>query len=437
MTPGSVMMRSTKASIRQSRAIAVRGEQSERTHPRLRAPVAAILFSLLAVLAPELMLAPTSAVEPDSAGSLPVELLDAPQVPPRVHQVDLADPSPAPDAVAAPPVDAAPFEAAIAAAREFGGAYGITFAAVRDGQVLWTGSAGRQRDGTTPLAPDDPLVIGSVTKTFVAATILQLAEEGLLRLDDTVRAHLPAMTSVSRKITIRQLLDHTSGLADVFNDTTRKGLEEHPEHAWTTAELFKAIHAPWYQPGEGWAYANTNYFLLGLLIERVTGSSLADELDARFLGPLDLEHTRLLTGATDDGGPLAPAWATIFWASGAMTSSAADLATWGDALYGDTILSPASRVAMMALNSHDYGLGLQRVDVPGAIGYGHTGLLNTYTTLLVHLPDENVTLSLLVNRSDVDLGGMLAATPFDGPSLLELVGVEPSKVPQASPAPQP
>ena len=100
-----------------------------------------------------------------------------------------------------PQVDAAPFEAAIAAAREVGGAYGITFAAVRDGQLVWSGAVGRQRDGVTTLLPDDPLLIGSVTKTFVAAAILQLVEEGRLSLDDSLRDHLPGMSSISRTIT--------------------------------------------------------------------------------------------------------------------------------------------------------------------------------------------------------------------------------------------
>ena len=412
--------------MRQARAIPVRGEQRDRSHPWLRAPIAAFLLSLLVLLSPDLMLAPLSAVEPHRAGPAPIDQIDVPR-PPRVRPVD-ASPTAGPVAVRSP-VNEPLFEAAIAAARQAGGAYGVTFAAVRDGELLWSGAAGRDRDEASPLAPDDPLVIGSVTKTFVAAAILQLAEEGRLDLDDAVREHLPRTSSISRKITIRQLLDHTSGLADVFNDTTRKGLEEHPERAWTTVEVFKTIHAPWYQPGEGWAYANTNYLLLGLVIERITGSSLSEELEARFLGPLGLRDTRLLTGAADDGGPLAPAWATIFWASGAMTASAADLARWGNALYGDEILNERSRDAMIALNSHDYGLGLQRVEVPGAIGYGHTGLLNTYTTLLLHLPEQDVTIALLVNRSHVDLGGMLAAEPPNGPSLLELVGVEPPKLP--------
>jgi D-alanyl-D-alanine carboxypeptidase len=434
------MMRGTKSSIRQVRAILAGGRLHEGTHPWLRVPVGAALLSLVFLLTPELTLAPTSAVEPQAAAPAPVERTAVRTIPPRVRLIDLREPlapeAPAPAPfVLAPPVEDVRFDAAIEAARAEGGAYGVTFAAVRDGEMVWYGSAGRHRDATTPLAPTDPLVIGSVTKTFVAATILQLAEEGRLSLDDELGEHLPAMSSINREITIRQLLDHTSGLADVFNDTTRRGLEEHPEHAWTTKEVFKTLHAPWYEPGEGWAYANTNYFLLGLIVESVSGATLADELERRFLGPLALQDTRMLTGAADDEGPLAPAWSTIFWASGAMSASAADLARWGDALYGEELLDDASRAAMIELNSHDYGLGLQRIQVPGAIGYGHTGLLNTYTTLLAYLPEQDVTVALLVNRSDVDLGGMLAAEPLNGKSLLELVGVEPPPLPSPSSSP--
>jgi D-alanyl-D-alanine carboxypeptidase len=427
------MMRGTKYPIRQARAIKHRGERRGRTLPPLRAPIAGFLTSLLVLLSPELTLAPLSAVEPQRA-PVPIDLFDPPAPPTRVEPLDraVAAPDPAPVALL-PQVDAAPFEAALAAARGAGGAYGITFAAVRNGQLVWSGAVGRQRDGTTTLLPDDPLLIGSVTKTFVAATILQLAEEGSLSLDDALRDHLPGMSSISPAITIRQLLDHTSGLADVFNDTTKAGLETHPEHAWSTAEVFATIHAPWYQPGEGWAYANTNYYLLGLVIEHITGSSLGNEVRTRFIDPLRLGHTRVLTGASDDGGPLAPAWATIFWGSGGMIASAADLARWGDALYDGSVLTDASASAMIALNHDDYGLGSQRIDVPGGTGFGHTGMLNTYTTLLVYLPKQDVTVALLVNRTEVDLGGMLAARPPGGPSLLELVGVEAPK-PQPSPA---
>jgi len=392
--------------------------------------VAGLALSGLVLLSPDLTLAPIHAGDIQVTGA-PVDIAAEPGRTAR-GRVRLPDGGlPAPTTAPAPvpvdrpgTIDARQFVAALEAARSLGAAAGVSFAAVRDGEVVWSGGAGRHRASSTEIDADDPLVIGSLTKTFVAATVLQLVEEGRLSLSDSVRDLLPAQTTLSPKITIRQLLDHTSGLADVFNDTTRLGLEEQPERAWTPAEVMKTLHAPWYKPGEGWAYANTNYFLLGLVIERVTGSTLADELTRRFLGPLGLESTRLLTSAPDDGGPLAPAWTTIFWASGAMTAYATDLARWGDALYGGRVVNDGSSAEMRRFNSHEYGLGLQRIEVPGAVGEGHTGLLNTYTSMLLHLPEQDVTLALLVNRSHVDLGGMLAARPANGPSLLELLGVK-------------
>jgi D-alanyl-D-alanine carboxypeptidase len=315
-------------------------------------------------------------------------------------------------------VRAADYQRALDAARATGGAYGVTFAIVRDGGLEWAGSSGRGRDGRSPLAPDTPMVIGSVTKTFVAAAVLLLAEQGRLSLDDSVRDHLPELRQLSRRITVRQLLDHTSGLADLFNDATRRGLENEPSRGWSAAEILGSLRAPWYEPGVGWAYANTNYYLLGLITERLTDASLAEVLGRDFLEPLRLDGTRILTGA--EGDPLEPAWTTIFWASGAMAAPVADVARWGHALYAGPVLSSASRAAMLTMNAHDYGFGVQEITVGDLEGYGHTGLLNTYTTLLFHAPSEGVTVALLVNRSHVDLAGMLRARPGSGPSLLEL-----------------
>lgn len=392
---------------------------------------------MLVLLSPDLTLAPLNAGEPLGTGVRPIDQLDPSVLPRRVRPIDgglvplpvrIAPPVSQPQPPAA---DDARFLAAVEAARARGEAFGVTFAAVRDGQLLWSGASGRYRDGVTQLNGDDPLVIGSVTKTFVAATILQLVDEGRLGLADTVSLHLPDERAVTPDITIRQLLDHTSGLADVFNDTTKTGLEREPQRAWTAAEIMTTLHAPWYRPGEGYAYANTNYYLLGMVIEKLTGATLADELDRRFFAPLGLSSTGILAADGPPGGPLEPAWATIFWASGAMSSSAADLARWGDALYGGTILSDASRGEMLKIHREDYGLGVKRLEVPGAIGYGHTGMLKTFTSMLLYLPEQDVTLTILVNRTHVDLGAMLAARPFGGgPSLLELVGVN-------SPAPSP
>ena len=414
----------TNRPIRQARAIPrrrVRWAQHARPRRLTRAPFVAFLLSLLVLLSPDLTLAPLQAVEPHRAPR-PIDEVTLPQVPHFAVAQDIDRRSAgvaAPVPVAIEIADAPRYRAALEAARSAAGAYGITFAVVRDGELVWAGSSGRDRDGLTELTPDSAMVIGSVTKTYVAATILQLVEEGAVALDESVHALLPSVKGLNPKITIGQLLDHTSGLADVFNETTRKGLEDHPEHAWTSDEVLGTLHAPWYQPGEGWAYANTNYYLLGLVVERLAGAPLIDELNRRIVGPLGLTGTHMLTA--DAAGPLAPAWTTIFWASGAMTSSAADLARWGDALYGGEILRPETRQAMLELNDHDYGYGVQKVEVPGATGYGHTGLLNTYTTLLYRHPSEDVTIALLVNRSHVDLGGMLTVKAANGgPSLLEL-----------------
>ena len=431
-----------------ARAIPVRGAPNSRARPRLRVPTFAFLLSLLVLLSPDLTLAPLSAVEPRATvDAQQIDTIRSPSRPGPLRPIDIEAGvrrpvaarvvTPAPP----PPVEDPRYDAAIEAARAFGGAYGVTFAAVRDGQVLWSGAAGRYRDGATGLNGADSLVIGSVTKTYVSAAVLELVEEGRLSLTDPVRQYLPGESTVAPDITIRQLLNHTSGLADVFNDTTKTGLETHPEHAWSASEIMATVHAPWYRPGEGYAYANTNYYLLGLVVERITNRSLAKELDRRFFTPLGLDSTEVLTGDSMAGDTLEPAWASIFWASGAMSASAADLARWGDALYGGDLLSEATRAEMLKVNGpafgiegENYGLGVQRIEVPGAAGYGHTGMLKTYTSMLLYLPDQNVTLSLLVNRTHVDLGGMLAARPPDGgPSLLELAGVTLPVVPAASP----
>jgi CubicO group peptidase (beta-lactamase class C family) len=388
-------------------------------------------------LSPELTEAPTRADEPtgvlDAAATqahrpasptVDGAQLVEPDLPPS--QVTRVAEAPDPIRPTASASASLQFQAALDVARIGAGAYGATFAVVRDGQVVWAGSSGVERNGSTLLTPGSPMVIGSVTKTFVAATVLQLVDEGKLSLDDSARRFLPGVRQVSREITIRQLLDHTSGLADVFNDATRRGLEEHPERAWSTRQVLATLHAPWYQPGEGWAYANTNYYLLGMIVERVTGSSLEQEIERRFLDPLDLGSTQSLS-PDDPSSPLAPAWTTIFWASGAMSSSAGDLARWGDALYDDDVpqhvlVDGDTARAMFTFNRDDYGLGVKRFpEFAPRNAYGHTGLLSTYTTLLLHLPREDITIAMLVNRTNVDLLGMLRQrSAWGGPSLLRL-----------------
>jgi D-alanyl-D-alanine carboxypeptidase len=427
-------MRTTKRYRRQARAITVRGEESRPPAWRLlRVILVAGVLAALTSLSPELLELPTQADEPAAAivevaarASQSVSPIRG--VEPRLEPtLPLARPQPPAYLRASANAGVATqFQAALDAARVRADAFGVTFAVVRDGQLVWTGSSGVDRDGRSPLKPGSTMVIGSVTKTFVATAILQLVEEERIGLDDPVRQHLPELDWISREITVRMLLDHTSGLADVYNETTRVSLEANPERPWTGTEVFATLHQPWYQPGEGWAYANTNFYLLGMALERVTGSTLEEELDRRFLNPLDLGATRTLT-PDNPNGQLPAAWSTVFWASGAMSSSASDLARWGDALYDDdlpgapALLEPGTARSMLTINDDDYGLGVRRLEVPPRVGYGHTGMLNTYTALVLHLPDDDVTIAILVNRTEVDLRGVITERPSDGgPSLLRL-----------------
>lgn len=315
---------------------------------------------------------------------------------------------------------AAAFGSALDSARSQFGVYGVAFAVADAHGIRWTGASGTLRDTRTPLATDTPQVIGSVTKTFVATLVLELAQEGRISLDDQVTLHLPEAT-VARGVTIRQLLSHTSGIADLFSAEMNALVDSDPERVWTPEQVLATIGDAWFEPGKDWAYSNTNYLLLDMLVERLSGSTLDEEIARRFGGPLDLPHTHTITSAEAAKGLLQPSLATTFAGSGSMVSTPAELARWGEALYGGDLLDDAMLASMLAFNDDNYGLGTQRVEVEkGLSGPGHSGLLGTSTTLLVHLPKQDVTLAIIANFSRADLVGMLTHRSAGRPSLLDL-----------------
>ena len=171
---------------------------------------------------------------------------------------------------------------------------GISAEVHRDGQVWW-GTAGVER------SPLDRFRIGSTTKTFVAVVVLQLVAEGVLDLDATVDGD----------VTLEQLLHHTSGIFDFLQDLETLGRYES-----FTPELLIQIaraHPPVFPPGTGWQYCNTGYILAGLLVERATGRSLADEIAGRITGPLGLTGTYLPAGSDPEiAGPHARHWSRKF-----------------------------------------------------------------------------------------------------------------------------
>jgi D-alanyl-D-alanine carboxypeptidase len=260
----------------------------------------------------------------------------------------------------------------------------------------------------TALRPNARFRVGSITKTFVATVVLQLVGEGRLNLDAPVARRLPGLLANGDRITVRQLLNHTSGLPDYTADPKLlAGIVDN--RVWKPRELVALAEKQGreFAPGTAWGYSNTNYIVAGLLIRAVTGRPLALELSRRIFSPLRLDHTSFPavksrvtgyhahgyisteTNPTPDGRPLDvtgynPSHA---WAAGAIVSNAADLSRFYRALMSGELLDrPLLRqmkttVAMDPADPNStfrYGLGLQRVTDDCGVNWGHDGAIFGY-----------------------------------------------------------
>ena len=288
-----------------------------------------------------------------------------------------------------------------------------------DGLEDWTGGSGFAADGVTPLDGNDPFAIASITKTFTATIVLQLAEEGRLELSQPVSELLPDLDLVSG-VTVEQLLSHTSGVPDLLAPM-RPDMTATPNRSFTPDEVLAHLGPAWFAPGTSWGYSNTNYLLLGMLVEAVTGNTLETELRQQLLAPLGLDATGTLL-TPDAPSLLPPAWASAFHGSGAMYSTAEDLLRWGNALYASSVLSAASRARMLDFGDHGYGLGAQLIDLgQGRMAYGHSGLLKGFISLLVRLPDQHLTLVVLATSThEFDPARLLQEGSPGEPSILDL-----------------
>jgi D-alanyl-D-alanine carboxypeptidase len=317
-----------------------------------------------------------------------------------------------------------------------GGLPGVVVAAHRDGEEPITSVAGvSSREAKTPLAATGRFRIYSITKTFTAVVVLQLVQEEKLSLDDTVLAVLPSAAETGipylDRITIRQLLNHTSGIYDYFDDTDSPFLEDAflGEHAdwskiWTPQELLAyanaARHAPYFAPGAGYHYSNTNYILLGMIVERVTGQTFGDELQARILDPLGLTATSLPMGAqmpagTVDGhqeldGELVNVSATNTtwaWSAGGIVSTASDVLRFADALFAGKLLGPEMQREMMPsgaaqADGSTVGFGLFGGPTPHGPAIGNDGGSAGFLSKMISYPDQGLTVVALTNVFPAD-----------------------------------
>jgi D-alanyl-D-alanine carboxypeptidase len=293
------------------------------------------------------------------------------------------------------------------------------FAQVRDGHETWNLAAGVADIRTgRPVRPSFRQRIGSITKTFVATTVLQLVDEHRVRLDAPIAGYLPGVVpgELGRRVTVRMLLNHTSGLGDyddvLLNPNDPESAERLRFRTLTPQELIGIglSQPPTNAPGERWSYSNTNYIVLGLLIERVTGQRYAAEVTRRILRPLHLAHT--YSPGTDPyirgphGGAYVP-WPdgtlrdfSVFnmswgWAAGEMISTMGDLNRFFRALLTGRLLPPYLLAQMLTAVPFDanmpeaggYGLGIAWGPTSCGRAWGHNGGVVGMTTNSLHSPD--------------------------------------------------
>ncbi|GAA2520486.1 serine hydrolase domain-containing protein [Pilimelia columellifera] len=290
-------------------------------------------------------------------------------------------------------------------------------ARVRDSRWSWSGAAGVARlDDGAPMRPRLRHRVGSITKSFVATAVLQLVGERRVRLDEPIATYLPNAlpTELGAKITVRHLLQHTSGLGNYTSAllTGPEAIEKAQITTYRPAELMAmGLTLPaTNEPGAAWSYSNTNYILLGMLLERVTGRSVATEVRRRVLWPLRMRDTYFPGTQPRIRGPHGGAYVpwtddkprdfvnfNMSWAgaAGELVSTAKDLDRFYAALLGGQLLRPAQLTEMLRTVPFDparpelggYGLGVFNTNLPCGSFWGHNGGVIGHTTVSLHSPD--------------------------------------------------
>ena len=264
--------------------------------------------------------------------------------------------------------------------------------------------------------------LGSISKQFTAAAVMRLVERGKVNLDDPLTKYLPDYPTRGRKVLIRHLLHQTSGIKEFFTVKGFDELESGPPEKYSRqdiVDLFK--REPFvYEPGERWAYSNSNYTLLGLIIERASGRTYDEYLRETFFDPLGLKTLHSFGSRPKDSGcargymprggslvPAPPVNPNTAIGDGGLAASAPDLVRWTHALATGRAVSPASYRRMTSPERvrrgyrPDYGYGLSLVPLDGRRRVGHNGDVTGYTSALAHYPDDDLTVAVLTNRAQL------------------------------------
>jgi D-alanyl-D-alanine carboxypeptidase len=314
------------------------------------------------------------------------------------------------------------------------------------GQGIWVGARGvSDKAQGIPIVPQDRFRIASMTKPFVATVVMQLVEEGYLTLDDTVGQWMPGLIPNGEHITLRHLLNHTSGLYNYLDDAFVGMVLEDRGRIWRPQEIamYAAVRPTYFAPGAAgrWHYSNTNYILLGMVVEHATGVSLEQQVYWRILQPLGMNETYFDPDSAQTG-PIMRGYVgdrdytdinlSFAWGAGGMVSTGEDMGRFARALFGGELLRPDTLAAMQTFDSGHgglgashfaYGLGMMQ-DVmsvgPGLDGqprpeyqgmvHGHTGGLTGYRTAMWYLPENGAVIVVGLNQMFYDPNIIVTST---------------------------
>ena len=318
------------------------------------------------------------------------------------------------------------FQFALDSMRFAHGLMGASAAVILPEKGVWKGAGGFSNPvSNDSLRPEMLMEIDSNTKSFVAAIILQMVDEGLLSLEDPISDWLPPFANVDSTMTIRQILQHTGGVSDFLNDNPLSvvAILSNPAYFWTPEYSLSYVLAPNFPPGASWSYSNTGYTLAGMIIREITGSdSFAIPLNQRLLDPLGLDNMFMELeepvsgeiahawndlngdGILDDLSTFPrTSWMSAAWTAGAIISTAEDLARWSYLLHGDQVLSPAAMAQMRATvpipgTSLTYGLGIYTYPVLGKTLWGHDGGGLGFNSQTLYYGERGTALAVIINQ---------------------------------------
>jgi D-alanyl-D-alanine carboxypeptidase len=286
---------------------------------------------------------------------------------------------------------------------------------------------GNVAEGSSKAVQADNLVpIASITKTFTASMILQLEAEGKLNIHDSICKYLPQYPNWC-DISIQQLLDQTSGLYDISDGWFGDAVNSHQIKPFTPDEIVTAAynHKLYFSPGQGWKYANTNYVLLGMIIERVTGDSYRQSFD-KLINALGLTQTyyvpdylpsnieEKIVHGYDDGRDVTHLYLPWLGPAGAVISTPADLAIWSQSLFSGKLLPSKQQAELLSfvsvangksINSYQdtgYGLSLFRMNTPVGVIYFTPGTTMGYRAMTSYMPCTGITLAYILNDTLLD-----------------------------------